>query len=218
MNTPYSSSKEFFEQAYKTGSDIWTNNNYTQEFLHFARMLPHKGMVLDVGSGRGHMSFLLADLGMKVIGLDYIEELTRKNNELVKEQGYAGNVAFKTGDILSLPFQEESFDVVVDVETLQHIHPKDWQTYADEIFKVLKPGGFLLLVELSKKTENFLGFEPIKETTGNFEYEGLLYHFFDRREYEEMFGYGFSIIKSLIHTFPKINNHRYIFTLLQKKK
>lgn len=214
----YSSQKEYFEQSYHTGADIWTNHNYTQEILNFVRMLPHKGTVLDLGSGRGHTSFLLADLGMKVIGLDYIEDLTRKNNESVKENGYTGKVAFKTGDILSIPFQEESFDSVVDIATLQHIHPKDWPLYADEVFKVLKPGGFLFLAELSKKTEMFLNFEPVKETTGNFEYEGLLYHFFERKEIEEIFSFGFSIIKSEVHTFPEINNHRYIFTLLQKKQ
>lgn len=217
MNDQNSSQKEYFEKTYQTGSDIWTNNAYTQELLKFARMLPHKGTVLDLGSGRGHISFLLADIGMKVIGLDYVSELAKKNNEVVKEHGYAGKVAFKTGDILSIPFQEESFDSVIDIGTLHHIHPTRWQKYAEEVFRVLKPGGFLFLAELSRKTEKFLNFEPSKETTGNFEYEGLLYHFFEKKELEEMFNFGFSFIKSEIHTFPAINNQRYIFYLLQKK-
>lgn len=213
----YSSQKEYFRQSYASGTDLWTHYNYTIQFLNFARMLPHKGTVLDLGSGRGHMSFVLADLGMKVIGLDFVDEITQKNNEFVKEHGYAGKVAFKTGDVLSVPFQEETFDSVIDIGTLHHIHPKDWPIYADEVFKVLKPGGFLLLVELSRKTEKFLHFTPSDEITGTIEYEKVLYHFFEKKEIEEIFGFGFSIIKNEIHTFPEINNHSYIFLLLQKK-
>lgn len=213
----YSSHKEYFEQTYRSGSDIWSHNNYTKQFLDFAKYIPHKGTVLDLGSGRGHMSYILADLGMKVIGLDYVQELTEKNNQFAKEHEYAGRVAFKTGDILNIPFQEESFDAVIDIGTLQHIHPTEWQKYSEEIFRVLKPGGFILLVELSRKTESFLSFKPVQETTGNFEYGGLLYHFFERKEIQEIFSFGFSLIKTEIHTFPEINNQSYIFSLLKKK-
>jgi SAM-dependent methyltransferase len=213
----YSSHKQYFEQAYRAGSDIWTHHNFTHQILLFAKYLPHKGMVLDLGSGRGQASFLCADLGMKAIGLDFVEELTEKNNQFSKEHGYAGKVAFKTGNVLSIPFQEESFDSVVDICTFQHIFPKDWHVYAEEVFKVLKPGGFLFLVELSRQTEHFLSFEPSQETTGNFESEGLLYHFFDKREIEEIFSFGFSLIKNEVHSFPEINNQKYIFCLLKKK-
>ncbi len=218
MNEKYSSQKEYFQQSYTAGSDVWSDYAYTQEVLNFARLLPHKSMVLDLGSGRGHFSYLLADLGMKVIGLDYIEELKEKNNQFVKEHGYAGRVAFMTGDVLSLPLKEESFDVVTDFGTLQHILPEDWPDYEMEVFRVLKPGGFLLLVELSRQTEHFLNFEPSASTTGNLEAYGLHHHFFDRKEIEDIFGANFSIIKSEVHTFPTMNNHRFIFTLLQKKK
>ncbi len=218
MDNLNSSQKEYFHQAYQTGTDTWGDNTYTEEILDFIRMLPHKGFVLDLGSGRGEWSFLMADIGMKVIGLDYIEELTEKNNEKVRERGYAGRVAFMAGDVFDIPLKEETFDSVVDIGTLQHIHPKDWERYEGEVFRVLKPGGFILLVELSRQTEQFLNWKPNQETTGNFENHGLTYHFFDKKEIEEVFGNNFKIIKSEIHTFPEMENRRYIFTLLQKKK
>lgn len=213
----YSSHKEYFTQSYTNGTDIWTHNNYTVQLLNFIKSLPHKGTVLELGSGRGHTAYILADLGMKVIGLDFVDEITKKNNEFVREHGYGGKVAFKTGDVLAIPFQEETFDTVVDIGTFHHIHPKDWSIYAEEVFKVLKPGGFLLLVELSRKTDKFLHFTPSDEVTGTIEYEKVLYHFFERKEFEEIFSFGFSIIKSEVHTFPSINNHSYIFTLFKKK-
>lgn len=209
--------KESFLQSYATGTDHWSHTPYTKEVLDFARKLPHKGMVLDLGSGRGEWTFALADLGMKVIGLDFIEELTHKNNELVKERGYGGRLAFKTGDLFDIPFQDQTFDAVVDIGTLQHQNPNDWYTYKDEVVRVLKDRGMLLLVQLSRHTELFLTFRPAESDTGNVELYGLPYHFFHRKEFEDIFGQDFSIIQSEVHTFPEAGNHSYIFTLLQKK-
>lgn len=206
-----------FRQSYLTGTDHWSQTPYTKEVLDFARKLPHKGMVLDLGSGRGEWAFTLADLGMKVIGLDFIEELTHKNNELVKERGYAGKLAFKTGNILNIPFQDQTFDAVVDIGTLQHQNPNNWENYKKEILRVLKHRGIIFLVQLSRHTQLFLTFRPSESTTGNAEFYELPYHFFDKKEFEDIFGREFSIIQSEVHTFPEAGNHSYIFTLLQKK-
>jgi len=217
MNSDRQTQKEYFKQAYKTGTDIWSENNYTQEILSFARLLPHKGTVLDLGSGRGHFSFLMADLGMKVIGLDYIEDLKNHNNENVKTRGYVGSVAFMAGDVLDIPLQENTVDAVTDFGTFQHIHPKDWEKYEMEVSRVLKPNGVLLLVELSRKTEQFLNFKPNESETGNLDTYGQHYHFFDQKEIQEIFGQGYETIKSKTHTFHEMNNLTYLFTLLKKK-
>lgn len=217
MKEKYSSHKEHFQRSYKTGSDTWTDHAYTQHILNFIRLLPHKSMALDLGSGRGHWAYTMADLGMKVIGLDFVEELTDKNNKELQERGYGGHVAFMSGDVFDIPLKEETVDVVTDIETLQHILPEDWQDYVLEVDRVLKPGGFVFLVQLSKQTEQFLDFEPDKSTTGNYSIYELHYHFFERAEIEEMFGTNYSVIRSEVHTFPEIHNHKYMFTLLKKK-
>lgn len=217
MKEKYSSHKEHFQRSYNTGTDIWSDHEYTQEIMDFLRLLPHKGIVLDLGSGRGHWAYMMADLGMKVIGLDYVEELADHNNTEVKLRGYGGKVAFMEGDLFDIPLQEETVDVVTDFGTLQHIYPDDWQDYEMEVSRVLKSGGFLLLVELSRHTEHFFDFQPNTSTTGNHDLHGLHYHFFDRSEIEEIFKFNYSVIKSEVHTFPEMENHRYIFTLLKKK-
>jgi len=217
MKENYSSQKEIFQRSYATGTDSWSDHRYTKEILDFVRLLPHKATVLDLGSGRGHWAFAMADLGMKVIGLDYVEELADRNNGEVKNQGYAGHVAFMSGDLFDIPLQEETIDVVTDFGTLQHIDTEDWQDYQIEVSRVLKSGGFLLLVQLSRQTEQFFDFHPNTSTTGNFNLHGLRYHFFDRKEIEDVFKPGYEIIRSEVHTFPEMHNHRYIFTLLKKK-
>jgi len=50
---------------------------------------------------------------------------------------------FKKGDSCNLPFDDNSFDVVVSLETLEHV--SDLDNTLDEIKRVLKPGGFLIL-------------------------------------------------------------------------
>lgn len=217
MKETYSSQKEIFQRSYRTGTDTWSDHRYTKEIMDFVRLLPHKSTVLDLGSGRGHWSFMMADLGMKVIGLDFIEELADRNNREVKNQGYAGHVAFMGGDLFDIPLQEETIDVVTDFGTLQHIHPEDWQEYQIEVSRVLKSGGFLLLAQLSRQTEIFFDFQPNKSVTGNYDLDGLHYHFFDKKEIEDIFKPYYEIVRSEVHTFPELRNHRYIFTLLKKK-
>lgn len=217
MNEHNKKHKEYFERSYKTGTDTTDDTEYTSVVLSFLRLLPHRGMVLDLGSGRGHWVYAMADLGMKVIGLDFVEDLTIQNNEDVKERGYAGKVAFMTGDVLDIPLQEETVDAITDFGTLQHIHPINWQDYQIEVCRVLRTGGILLLVELSRTTEQFLDFHPKTSDTGNVDLYGLHHHFFDRKEIEDIFGEQFSILKSEIHTFPNTRNLRYIFTILKKK-
>lgn len=217
MNELYPKQKQRFKEAYATGTDKWSNNTYVQEGISFLQRLPHNTTVLDIGSGRGNWAYTMADLGMKVIGLDYIPELIERNNADVKLRGYAGRVAFMAGDVFNIPLQDKTIDIVTDFNTLQHIHPNDWNLYTQEVLRVLKPGGFILLVQLSKMTETFINFEPRASKTGNFEIHGFHYHFFTKEEFQDMFGEHCSIVRSEVHTFPHMDNHRYIFTLLQKK-
>jgi len=51
----------------------------------------------------------------------------------------------KDGDIRSLPFEDQFFDLVIDASTLDHLHPRDTQKALGEYHRVLKDGGLCLL-------------------------------------------------------------------------
>ncbi|WP_271669376.1 class I SAM-dependent methyltransferase [Bradyrhizobium sp. CCBAU 51627] len=98
--------------------------------------------VLEVGCGRGGgASYIARYLHPKsYIGLDICKPAIRFNKARYADQG---NLAFRVGDALSLPFADESFDVVVNVESAQHYG--DMGRFLDEVHRVLRPGGAFLM-------------------------------------------------------------------------
>lgn len=100
--------------------------------------------VLDAGCGGGRYSAAWSKLGAKsVTGLDFSEE----NIATARERVRLNNVTFKHGNVLDIPFEDNSFDVVFCNGVLHHT--PDWRRGAGEIVRVLKPGGlgWLYLIE-----------------------------------------------------------------------
>lgn len=97
--------------------------------------------VLDLGSGAGNDCFvaraIVGETG-KVTGLDMTEQMIEKAKENCKKHGF-DNVSFVQGDIEQMPFDENTFDVIVSNCVLNLVPDK--KKAFDEIYRVLKPGG-----------------------------------------------------------------------------
>lgn len=97
--------------------------------------------VLDLGSGAGNDCFvaraIVGDKG-KVTGLDFVEAMITKARLNNQKVGYT-NVEFVQGDIESMPFQENEFDVIVS-NCVLNLVPEKTKAFS-EIMRVLKPGG-----------------------------------------------------------------------------
>jgi ubiquinone/menaquinone biosynthesis C-methylase UbiE len=211
----YNSQKEYFQTAYNTGTDNWTQIDFKTKLLEYITYFPTDATVLDVGCGRGLLSFLLAEVGYKVIGLDYIQKIVDINNEEVKAKGLAGKAAFVSGDVFDMPLQKESFGVVLDAGLLHHVHTEDWQDYKKEVDRVLKRNGLYLSISLSKETVNYLDFKPKNDAHQDYEKYGAKYHFFKNGEVREIFGPTYELVKEEVF-FAK-DNTALLFTLLKKK-
>ena len=97
--------------------------------------------VLDVGSGSGTDSLIAAQMvgpEGRVVGVDMTTKMLEKARAAADELGVS-NVEFVEGEAERLPFEAESFDVVISNGVIDLIPDKD-AVYA-EIFRVLKPGG-----------------------------------------------------------------------------
>ena len=105
-----------------------------------------EGTMLDLGCGEGRHIFGVMEKfpDLKCIGLDpHIESLDKAFEGLKFLESISNTkTSFLSGSAYSLPFCDDSFDLVVCSEVLEHLH--DYKYAIKEINRVLKPGGQFL--------------------------------------------------------------------------
>lgn len=92
--------------------------------------------ILDGGSGTGWFSAEAVKRGAKVTSLDVGENLLKQVAKKCKSKRVVGS-------IMDLPFSAKSFDYVISSEVVEHVTNPD--KALKEFYRVLKPGGFLVL-------------------------------------------------------------------------
>jgi len=100
--------------------------------------LKHK-VVVDLASGEGYGSELLANYAEKVYGIDIsIEAIDHARQKYRKS-----NLEFLVGDALKIPLEDKIADIFVSFETIEHLEYHD--DMINEIKRVLKPSGLLII-------------------------------------------------------------------------
>ncbi len=98
--------------------------------------------VLDAACGEGYGTALLAKAAAHVTGIDISPDAIARAKGSYSQEG---RVRFIEGSIAELPLEDYSIDVVVSFETIEHV-PEDIQhKFLDEIARVLKKDGFLIM-------------------------------------------------------------------------
>jgi ubiquinone/menaquinone biosynthesis C-methylase UbiE len=102
--------------------------------------------ILDVGCGGGRTVSKLATMATqgKVYGVDYSEESVAATKQINAQSMESGSVEVRLGSVSRLPFPDGMFDLITAVET--HFWWPNLSTDMREIFRVLKPGGKLILI------------------------------------------------------------------------
>src|ERR1700739_2594436 len=110
--------------------------------------------VLEAGCGEGYGADLIAGVARRVIALDY-DEAT-----VAHVRARYPRVEVIHGNLAELPLPDQSVDVVVNFQVIEHLW--DQPQFVGECFRVLRPGGRLMV-----STPNRITFSPGRDTPIN---------------------------------------------------
>lgn len=104
------------------------------------------GMVLlDVGTGRGEMLAVAAELGARLaIGVEYAEAGTALASKTLAARGIDDRAAVLRSDARRLPLPDASVDMVTMLDVIEHLGPDELDAALLEVHRVLRPGGLFV--------------------------------------------------------------------------
>ena len=105
-----------------------------------------RGNLLELGSGTGHWTSFFCQKGFNVTAIDESEAMIK-----IANSKKISNASFLKADAGHLPFPDHSFPVVATITMLEFV--EDPAKILDEINRVLKPGGSLIVGCLNKNSE-----------------------------------------------------------------
>jgi ubiquinone/menaquinone biosynthesis C-methylase UbiE len=122
-------------------------DQYRKAARDVAAGLPSGGDVLEVAPGPGYFAIELARLGpFRIVGLDISHTFVRMATENSEEAGV--EVKFRRGDVSSMPFDSDSFDLVYCRAAFKNF--AEPTRAIGEMYRVLRPGGRAVVCDLRR--------------------------------------------------------------------
>jgi ArsR family transcriptional regulator len=116
---------------------------------HLALRLTPAIDIADLGAGEGLVSQLLALRARRVWCIDNSPRMVEVGTDLAAKNGLA-NLEYRLGDIEKVPLPDKSVDLAILSQALHHAqHP---QIAVNEAFRILRPSGRLLILDLNEHT------------------------------------------------------------------
>ena len=134
---------------------------YDKAFAEIARRLhaPKGARMLDAGCGYCYHAVRLARLGFDVTGVDFSEAALSQARAYLDKVGMAGKLQLQQGNLLDLPFEDDSWPYVHCWGVLMHI--PHLEQALRELARVTAPGGKLVLMENNMRSLHVAGWDPV---------------------------------------------------------
>ena len=157
-------SQDSFDNNWKnrseTKNNYWTRNSPKNQIelafrMHwnlFNELIPKNSgkKVLEIGCGRGSISSYFADNNYDCTLLDISESVINVAQDIFNRTGHSAN--FVVGDALNLPFENDSFDVLVSIGLFEHF--ENLEKLISEHNRVLKKDGIVLAYVVPEMRNN----------------------------------------------------------------
>ncbi|HKK58974.1 MAG TPA: class I SAM-dependent methyltransferase [Salinivirga sp.] len=141
----------FAEEKVAQGYDDYYNTEFGKKVGQIEEQLVRELMqeipqipLLELGCGTGHWTRIFLNMGYEVTATDVAEPMLRviRTKEL--------KINIRELDAMNLPFENNSLELIAGITMLEFVN--DQQKVIDEIFRVLKPGGWLVLGCLNEES------------------------------------------------------------------
>lgn len=133
--------QEKLDECYQYGDTWFWRLHHRQRInrvINLIKKLPKKkGQALDLGCGRGIYTRIMKEAGFMVCGIDLSKE------EIYWARKFSKNIVFMEKSIESLPFKDNTQDLIICSEVLEHMDNPEKALF--EIKRVLKKGGYAII-------------------------------------------------------------------------
>jgi len=137
--------QRFWDMKASTGDadyfSAMTGPSLVSSILTLAQPRPGAS-ILDLGCGRGHLLSLLAARGFRIAGVDSSPGSVRAAQAALAS---VDPDRIRVGDLSAIPFEAGTFDVVVLIETIEHVRPESLTSLLEEVRRMLAPNGALFI-------------------------------------------------------------------------
>ena len=118
------------------------------------RYIKSGSYILDIGTGTGDLAREFIKAGNRVVGIDFSERMVKKARE---KYGQDPHVSYMVASSEAIPFEESTFDGVISAFVIRNLYQGGiLQSSLRECYRVLKPGGQMVHVELTRPPKGFL--------------------------------------------------------------
>ena len=159
--------EKWYEESYKSKGFSAQRRYPNEELLRFLGVTFFNKIdiqerqnikILEVGCGSCANLWMVAKEGFDAYGLDLSKEALVLGKEMLDSWKSKANL--KQGSFTKMPYEDFSFDVVIDVLAMSCTDHKSYLKGIDEIYRVLKKGGLFFSYTPSQNSDSFKDYKP----------------------------------------------------------